>query len=66
MRIRWRLESVKKFVETFETLDIPHEDGLKSGVDNCAGWAFTDLKHVGAVDNIARGVWIITESGRKI
>ena len=49
-----------------EVLDIPHKDGLKSEVDYRAGWARTDLKHVGAVDNTARGVWTITESGRKI
>lgn len=49
-----------------EILDIPHKDGLKSEVDYRAGWARTDLKHVGAVDNTARGVWTITESGRKI
>lgn len=49
-----------------EILDIPHKDGLQSEVDHRAGWARTDLKHVEAVDNTSRGVWTITESGRKI
>lgn len=49
-----------------EILDIPHKDGLQSEVDYRAAWARTDLKHIGAVDNTSRGVWTITESGRKI
>lgn len=49
-----------------EVLDIPHKDGLKSEVDHRAGWARTDLKHIGAVDNTSRGVWTVTECGRKI
>jgi len=45
-----------------EILDIPDKDGLQSEVDHRAGWARTDLKHVGAVDNTSRGVWTIIES----
>ncbi len=49
-----------------EILEIPHKEGLQSEVDHRAGWARTDLKHVGAIENTSRGIWTITESGRKI
>ncbi len=51
---------------TDEILNIPHKDGLLSEVDHRAGWARTDLKHIGAIENTSRGVWTITKSGRKI
>ena len=49
-----------------ELLDAPHKNGRWSEVDYRAGWARTDLKSVGAVDNTSRGVWTITDIGRKI
>lgn len=49
-----------------EILDTPHKDSSQSEVTYRAAWARTDLKLVGAVDNTARGIWTITESGRKI
>ena len=49
-------------------LDIPHNPkyGSESAFDNRAGWTRTYLKKIGAADTSARGVWIITEAGRKI
>ena len=49
-----------------EILDIPHNDGPKSEVDYRAAWARTRLKQVGAIDNTSRGIWTITEMGRRI
>ena len=49
-----------------EILDIPHKDGPQSEVDYRAGWARTHLKRIGAVDNTLRGIWTITEDGRRI
>lgn len=49
-----------------EILDIPHKDGPQSEVDYRAAWARTHLKLVGAVDNTSRGIWTITEGGRRI
>lgn len=49
-----------------EVLNVPHKDGPKSEVDYRAAWARTHLKFVGAVDNRSRGVWTITETGRRV
>ena len=49
-----------------DILDALHNEGPQSKVDYRAGWARTHLKYVQAIDNTARGVWTITESGRKI
>ena len=49
-----------------EILDIPHKDGPRSEVDYRAAWARTHLKLVGAIDNRSRGIWTITEVGRRI
>ena len=49
-----------------EILDIPHKGGPTSEFNYRAAWARTDLKLVGAVDNTSKGVWTITENGRKI
>ena len=48
------------------TLDVLHNNGPQSEVDYRAGWARTHLKYARAIDNTARGVWTITERGRKI
>ena len=37
----------------------------RSSPNRCA-WARTRLRRIGAVDNSARGVWTITEAGRRI
>ena len=47
-------------------LDIPHGDGPKTEFAYECGWARTALRHLGAVDNSGRGVWSITELGRRI
>ncbi len=44
-----------------EILDIPHGEGPRSEFNYRAAWARTDLKIVGAVDNVSKGIWIITE-----
>lgn len=51
-----------------EVLDVSHANGPQSEVGYRAGWARTRLKHLGAVDNTprGRGVWTITEVGRRI
>ena len=49
-----------------ESLDVLHLDGPQSEVDYRAAWARTHLKYIGAVDNTARGIWTITETGRSI
>ena len=49
-----------------EILDILHDDGPQSEVNYRAAWARTDLKRVSVIDNPSRGIWTITESGRKI
>ena len=49
-----------------EILNILHQDGPRSKVDYKAAWARTHLKFVGAIDNTARGIWTITEVGRRI
>ncbi len=49
-----------------EILDIPHGEGPRSEFNYRAAWARTDLKILGAVDNVSKGIWIITEYGRTI
>ena len=47
-------------------LDVMHGDGPQTEFSNRCGWARTRLRGIGAVDNSARGVWTITEAGRRI
>jgi restriction system protein len=49
-----------------DVLDVTHNDGPLSEVDYRAAWARTHLKMIGAANNSARGIWSITEVGRKI
>ena len=49
-----------------EILNILHQDGPQSKVDYHGAWARTLLKFVGAIDNTTRGIWTITEVGRRI
>ena len=49
-----------------EVLDVVHGDGPQTEFAYRCAWARTRLRHIGAVDNSARGVWAITETGRKI
>ena len=48
------------------TLDVPHNEGSQSEFNNRVGWARSYLKSIGAASNTARGVWAITEIGRKM
>ena len=47
-------------------LDVVHGAGPQTEFAYRCAWARTRLRHIGAVDNSARGVWAITETGRKI
>lgn len=47
-------------------LDVLHGDGPQTEFANRCGWARTRLRSIGAVENSARGVWTVTESGRLI
>ena len=47
-------------------LDVVHGDGPQSEFAYRCGWSRTRLRRIGAVDNSARGVWAITEPGRRI
>lgn len=49
-----------------EITDIIHGDGPQTVVDYRLGWARTDLKQVGVVDNKTRGIWTVTPHGRAI
>ena len=47
-------------------LDVVHGDGPQSEFAYRCAWARTRLRRIGAVNNSARGVWAITEAGRRI
>lgn len=47
-------------------LNVAHRGGPQSEFAYRCGWARTRLRRIGAVDNSARGVWAITEAGRRI
>ena len=61
---------LRKLVEVLsisdELLRIPHGDGPQSKFENRAAWARTHLKKIGAVDNPSRGIWRITNPGRRV
>lgn len=49
-----------------DVVEILHSDGPQTEVDYRAAWARTNLKWIGAIDNTSRGIWMITDIGRKI
>ena len=49
-----------------DILDVPHRGGPRTKVDYRLGWARTDLKQIGAIDNPSRSVWTITELGKSV
>ena len=51
---------------TEQQLEVLHRDGPQTVFANQCGWARTYLRKMGAVNNSARGVWAITEEGRRI
>lgn len=60
-------ESVARLAELPDAvLEIPHNEGPLSEVDYRAAWARTHLKFIGAVENSERGIWTLTDKGRRI
>jgi restriction system protein len=51
---------------TGEQLSVLHKGGPVSEINYRMAWARTYLKAVGALENSARGVWSITEEGRRL
>jgi restriction system protein len=51
---------------TEEQQSVPHGDGPTSELAYRSAWARTYLKKIGAIDNSERGVWSLTEEGRKL
>jgi len=49
-----------------EVLEIRHGSGPQSEVDYRAAWARNRLKRMGAVVNSERGIWSITDRGRRL
>ena len=49
-----------------DVVEILHSDGPQTEVDYRAAWARTNLKWIRAIDNTSRGIWAITDTGRKI
>ena len=49
-----------------EQLEIRYETTGVSVAADRIGWALTYLKKIGAVDNSRRGVWALTDGGRRI
>ena len=47
-------------------LNVAHGSGPQTEFAYRCAWARTRLRHIDAVDNSGRGVWAITEAGRKI
>lgn len=63
-------EIVDKIVEiegfSEEQQSVPHGDGPTSEIAYRAAWARTYLKKVGAINNSSRGVWALTDDGRRL
>jgi len=60
--INEKVYEIENFSE--EILQVPHkEDGSQNEVDYRLAWARTYLKKFGLLENSARGVWNLTESG---
>ena len=49
-----------------EIIYMLHGDGPQTELEYRAGWARTDLKNVGAIEKLSRGVWRITNPGRRV
>lgn len=67
LTIQEMLESVIE-VEGFseEQQAVLHQDGPRTELEYRLAWARTWLKGIGAVENSTRGVWSLTEYGRKV
>lgn len=59
-----------KLAESFrlpdEVFPGPQGGGGRTELEDRAAWARTDLKRIGAVENRSRGVWCITDLGRRV
>ena len=51
---------------SYEQLEVRYENTGVSVAADRIGWALSYLKKIGAVDNSSRGVWAITDAGRRI
>lgn len=49
-----------------EVSSITHKDGRQSKLSYRLAWARTYLRMVGALENSARGVWALTDAGRRL
>ena len=49
-----------------EVLNVLHKGGPSSEVDYRAAWVRYRLKRIGAIENTSKGIWTITETGRRI
>ncbi len=47
-------------------LEVVHGSGPQTEFAYRCAWARTRLRHLGAVDNSGRGIWSLTETGRRI
>jgi len=63
-------ELVDKIIEmenfSEEVQQIPHAQGKDTKIEYNSAWARTYLKKFGAVNNSARGVWVLLEKGEKL
>lgn len=63
-------ELVDKIIEiegySEEIQQIPHGAGRDTKIEYNSAWARTYLKKAGAIDNSARGVWVLLDSGEKL
>ncbi len=60
-------ESIARLLDLSQAVqDIPHKNRSISEVDYRGQWARTYLKIAGAIDNSARGIWTITDYGRRL
>ena len=74
LEVRGGSASIQELVEQIaDDMNIPdfilerlHSDGPRTEVEYRAAWARTGLKNVGAIENTSRGIWTITEKGRRI
>lgn len=63
-------ELVDKIIElenySEEVQQLPHGAGRDTKVEYNSAWARTYLKKAGAIDNSARGVWVLLDAGEKL
>ena len=60
-------EAIIRLLDLFRDVqDIPHKNGSASEIGYHSRWARTYLKIAGAIENSARGIWTITDYGRRL